>query len=147
MGHYGSNEHFLEDLACEHKNYAYLGQYEISKLFNVLFTVGLHNFFQKSSFHNLKAVVLHPGIVDTNIASDFCLTKYVKCCFCCFFTNSENGAQTNLHLSRIPFEEVKSGEYYHSDSTHREMDKRGRNMELVDKLWRISEEAYGIKFD
>ena len=78
--------------------------------------------------HNLKTVVLHPGIVQTNITSGHCLEKYVKCLGCCFFTNSKNGAKTSLHLCRIPFEEIKSGEYYDSDTKHKEMDKRGRNI-------------------
>ena len=66
---------------------------------------------------------------------------------CCTLKKSDSGASTSLYLSRLPFSELRSGEYYDDDNSHKEMDKKGRDMALVDKLWQMSGKAYGIKFD
>ena len=47
-----------------------MSQYAISKLYNVLFTVGLNNLINKNSLNNVKTASLHPGYVLTNFGSD-----------------------------------------------------------------------------
>ena len=41
--HYDAKDNFLEDMNCENSSYGSLGQYFISKMLNVIFTLGLHN--------------------------------------------------------------------------------------------------------
>ena len=146
MAHYYSTENFLDDLACD-KKYDSWDQYNNSKFMNVLFASGLNNLFQEKNIQNLKSASLHPGIVSTGFGSENCLVKVFRCCLCCIVKQSEGGSASTLHVCRIPFEELKSGEYYDDDTKHKEMDKKGRDQELVKKLWQISEKAYGIKFD
>ena len=59
---------------------------------------------------------------------------------------NEEGARTQIYLCNADFGEIRNGEYYNDDTRWKEMDKRGRNMEDVEKLWKMSEEVYGIKF-
>ena len=61
--------------------------------------------------------------------------------------DASTGARTSLYLSRVPFQKIKSGEYYDDDTTHKEMLKDCRKLEHVNKLWALSEKIYGIKFD
>ena len=37
--------------------------------------------------------------------------------------------------------------FYDDDHSEKEMDRKGRDMTLMDKPWQIREKAYGIKFD
>ena len=129
--------------------------YSRSKLFNVLFTVGLNDYFKDHGLKHMKTASLHPGTVDTGFgnqaAESSCCFACVFSCFknclgVCCFKNQAEGAQTSLHLCRIPFEELRSGEYYDCDTRHKEMDERGRVKANVTGLWKKSEEAYGIKF-
>ena len=146
IAHYYSHDNFLDDLACD-KKFDTWDQYNSSKLLNVLFAVGLNNLFKEKNIQNVKSASLHPGIVSTGFGTDSLAVKFLRCCCCCMVVESQGGATSTLHVCRIPYEEVKSGEYYDDDSSHKEMDKKGRDQELVKKLWQISEKAYGIKFD
>ena len=70
--HYSSKNDFLEDMTYE-KNWNNLDAYANSKMFNVLFTVGLNNLFKIKNIENIKTASLHPGIVATNFGNGFCL--------------------------------------------------------------------------
>jgi hypothetical protein len=89
---------------------------------------------------------LHPGSVDTGFGSEFSCLSCLKVLFCCCFKNSENGARTSLYLSRIPFQELRNGEYYDSDTSIVEMNPLGNDKRAVDGLWAVSEKAFGIEF-
>jgi NAD(P)-dependent dehydrogenase (short-subunit alcohol dehydrogenase family) len=62
MAHLHTSRPTYEDLGCE-GNFSSLEQYSKSKLANVQFTVGLADKLTK--YPNIKAMSLHPGIVDT----------------------------------------------------------------------------------
>ena len=138
------------DLPCD-KKFHPSDMYANSKLMNVLFAVGLKNLFQEKNIQNIKSASLHPGIVDTEFGLDDCFLRSMRCffrfCCCCIQRQSEGGAESTLHVSRIPFEQLKSGEYYDDDCRLTEMDKKGRDQNLVKRLWEISEKVYGVKFD
>ena len=106
--HFSGEVSSLDDLACE-KGYSGFGVYCNSKTFNVLFTVGLNNMLQAKNLKHIKTASLHPGIVETSFGGDSCLIKFFRCCFCCCVVDSADGAKTSLHLSRIHFEEIRSG--------------------------------------
>lgn len=113
MAHYRTPDNFLEDLECRNKKYDNFEQYSISKLFNVLFTVGLNDLLQKKGIKNVKTASVHPGAVDTGFANmtlqeNGCL-RCLKSCFLCCFKSQEEGATTSIYLCRVPFSEIASG--------------------------------------
>ena len=57
----------MNDFACDQRKFSSLVQYSASKLFNVLFSVGIENFLAKKSLNNVKAVSVHPGVIETDI--------------------------------------------------------------------------------
>ena len=60
--HFHTSQSTYEDLKCE-RGFSSLEQYSKSKLANVQFTVALAD--KLSKYPNIKAMCLHPGIVDT----------------------------------------------------------------------------------
>ena len=42
-------------------------------------------------------------------------------------------------LFQMPFSKLRSGESYDDDNSQKEMNKKGRDMVLIDKLWEMSE--------
>ncbi len=120
-------------------NFSSLGYYSKSKLANAQFTVGLAE--RVTKYPNIKVMCLHPGIVDSDFATrtPFCsLLGIFKCLCCCFYTDTETGARTSLFLSRENFANLRSGEYYDSDTTLTEMNALGKNREYVERLWKTS---------
>jgi len=77
-----------------------------------LFTVGLNNLINKKGLNKIKTASLHPGLVETNIGNDQLLTKVIRVLCCCLVEQPDVGARTSLYLSRVPFGDFKSGEYY-----------------------------------
>ena len=89
-------------------------------------------FLKKKNIQNVKSASLHPGIVSTGFGTDSLAVKFLRCCCCCMVVESQGGATRTLHVCRIPYEEVKSGEYYDDDSSHKEMDKNNGIMYQFD---------------
>lgn len=58
-------------------------QYNISKLFNVLFTVGLNNLINKNGLSKIKTASLHPGTIATNFGESNGLISCLKPLCCC----------------------------------------------------------------
>lgn len=86
-----------------------MNQYATSKLYNVLFTRGLNDLIIRHKIKNMKTAALHPGVVDSGFYQSSNLLKCFSCCCGCFMINNEEGARTSLHLSRIPFADLRSG--------------------------------------
>jgi len=61
--------------------------------------------------------------------------------------DNERGAMTNLYLSRVEFNKLKSGAYYDDDTSILEMNPIAQDRTECQKLWEASEKVYGIKFD
>jgi NAD(P)-dependent dehydrogenase (short-subunit alcohol dehydrogenase family) len=128
-------------------DFSSVGNYSKSKLANVQFTVGLAD--RVTKYPNIKVMSLHPGIVDSDFASrtPFCsLIGIFKCLCCCCYINTETGARTSLFLSRENFANLRSGEFYDSDTTLGNMNPLGRNREHVERLWKTSEQLFKIEF-
>lgn len=85
--HYHAPNSFLEDIECKNKGFSQWEQYNISKLFNVLFTSGINDIITKKNLTHIKTAALHPGFVDTNLTEQNNLLKFAKCCFCCMVIN------------------------------------------------------------
>ena len=102
MGHYMGELSGLDDLACD-KGYGKLQVYSNSKMFNVMFTLGLSKRLEEKGIKTVKTASLHPGAVETNLAGTDCLISFLRCFCCCCFVDTTKGARTNIYLSQIPF--------------------------------------------
>lgn len=84
-----------------------MGQYQISKLFNVVFTVGLNELFKKNNLKNIKTASVHPGVVDTGFGNltlqESGCFRCLRACFSCCMRTQEAGATTSVYLCRVPF--------------------------------------------
>ncbi|TGL58757.1 SDR family oxidoreductase [Leptospira sarikeiensis] len=100
----------LEDLE-KAKNFAWMGAYSDSKLYNVFFAQDLAETLQGT---NVTANVLHPGVVNTELVRD--LNGPAKLIFGAFknlfFISPEKGAQTSIYLADAPGLENTSGKYF-----------------------------------
>lgn len=126
-------------------DFSSLGNYSKSKLANVHFTVGLAE--RISKYPHIKIMCLHPGIVDSDFAArtPCCsLLGFFKCICCCLYVDTQSGATTSLFLARENYANLRSGEYYHSDTTLGNMNPLGRNREQVERLWKVSEQLFKI---
>lgn len=72
--------------------------------------------------------------------------KFFRCFCCCCMVDNEEGARTNLFLSRVEFSQFKSGAYYDDDTSIVEMNPLAQDRGEVEKLWKASEKMYGIIF-
>lgn len=59
--------------------------------------------------------------------------------------SAKEGAQTTLHLVYEDESKLKKGEYY-ADCTVGWSTQISKDMEAAERLWRISEETWGVKF-
>ena len=109
--------------------------YSFEKTFILYGTFYLKNVFEEKNL-NLKIASVHPGVVNTNFMRfledypffNFCF----KICylFFVFFTkNPIQGAQTQLFLSYIDYNELINGGYY-SDCKLKNVSKIAKNKEL-----------------
>jgi len=110
-----------------------------------MFSVSLAD--KLSNRPNMKAMSLHPGVVASDFYSGSCMMKFFRCCCCCMMVDNERGAMTNLYLSRVEFNKLKSGAYYDDDTSILEMNPIAQDRTECQKLWEASEKVYGIKFD
>ena len=92
--------------------------YFTSKLMIIYFTQYLSSFFEKTK-KNIKVAAVHPGIVNTNFVRFLENYKIINFIFnllqplwIFFSKTTEEGAQTQLYLSYLPYNEILSGSYY-----------------------------------
>lgn len=144
MIHFRPSEPLTDDPECRN-GWSSFDSYGKSKLANVMFTVSLADKFLNRP--NIKAMSLHPGVVASDFYSGSCIMKFFRCCCCCMMVDNERGAMTNLYLSRVEFEKLKSGAYYDDDTTILEMNPVAQDRTQCQRLWEASEKLYGIKFN
>lgn len=136
------------------KGYSPLGAYGRSKLENLLFTYGLQDFFSKNKL-DIKAVVAHPGVSDTNLFSKIggeFLQKLFKPLMKLVVQPAEMGALPQLRASVDS--EAKGGEYFGPDGfvemkgypVQVHPNKHARNAGDIQKLWEVSEKITGVRF-
>ena len=101
-----------------------------------MFTTALADSLTK--YKNIKTVSLHPGIVDSEFGTGLTGFSFFRCICCCVFVNNERGARTSLFVSRIPFEQLQSGAYYHSDTSIKEVNRLANDRNETKKLWEYS---------
>ena len=132
------------DWKKSHTKYDAMHRYGCSKLANVLFTVGLADFFNKKNWQ-VKAVSLHPGVVRTDFFRDLkgCMKVFISIFKPLLWTTWE-GSQTSLFLILSPWSMLKSGEYY-SRCKVATMNSRGRREAYWKKFWNVSKQEMKFK--
>ena len=123
-----------------------------SKIANILFTRELQARMKNTGKQGF-ALSLHPGVIPTEInrermskAGNIALKVVLFPLFFIFCKNSWQGAQTTLYLTLESNEKLEGGEYY-KDCKRADSSDFSTNMENARRLWKVSEEILGIKFN
>ncbi|KAL7673520.1 hypothetical protein ACOME3_008375 [Neoechinorhynchus agilis] len=122
--------------------------YGNAKLYNILFTNGL---VKKLKGTNVTANSLHPGAVRSNFAyeleskSSFWnrVMMFVRPIMKPFQKNSEEGAQTSIHLAICPELSKVTGKYF-SDCKETNPSSAATNEHSIDELWTKSMNYCGL---
>ncbi|XP_063834832.1 retinol dehydrogenase 11-like [Ostrinia nubilalis] len=107
-------------------------RYSNSKMYNILWAKALAKRLPKG----VTANALHPGVVKTEIFNVLSIKvrNIVLWVIGTFFKNSEEGAQTTIHLCVAPSLEGVSGEYF-EDCRMSAANRVTNDEKLVDKVW------------
>ncbi|KAL4503219.1 hypothetical protein ABPG72_000825 [Tetrahymena utriculariae] len=101
------------------KKYEHIKTYFSSKYFLTLYTLYLNEQYQDSL--NLKAVAIHPGVVDTEITRNLSssikiiniiLNSFLRYMYTFFIKTPIEGAQSTLHTALANFNNLAGGKYY-----------------------------------
>lgn len=117
--------------------------YADCKIMNIYFTQYLSEKCEKYYPH-IKCVSLHPGPVKTNFARFLDKNESAKKMFekygVFLVKTTEQGAQTHLYLSYLPFEKLQPGAYY-VDCQTALISKRAKNKKIRDAIikWSLKE--------
>lgn len=125
-----------DDLQLE-RNYSARKAYGNSKLFNIMFT---HQLNEELKDKEITTYCLHPGVVNTKIASKsdslfatlFNLGRL-------FMISPEKGAETILYLCKESGIEKYSGRYFIKSKLAKPSNKVATDNALCKELWEISE--------
>ena len=123
----------LDDLEGSERFRSYQA-YGQSKLCNILFTRKLA---EKFSGTGITANCFHPGVVKTNLFSDFPLAGLLEMIAGLFMISPEKGAETLVYLADSEEVDGVSGEYFVKKRVKRP-NKAARDSENADRLWEIS---------
>jgi NAD(P)-dependent dehydrogenase (short-subunit alcohol dehydrogenase family) len=136
------------------KGYSPMAAYGRSKLENLLFTFELQRFFDANKL-DIKAVVAHPGVSDTNLFSNIggkFLQTLLKPLFSLFIQPASMGVLPELRASVEP--NIKGAEYF-GPAGNSEMkgypvivkpNIAAQNTEDALKLWQVSESLTQVYF-
>ena len=97
-----------------------MGLYSITKLLILLFSKYLAKYCENNkNYSHIKVVCCHPGVCNTNFMNCYAgfpwLYYLIKILYPLFFyicKTVEDGAQTQLYLSYVNYEELNNGKYY-----------------------------------
>lgn len=117
--------------------------YYNTKLLMLFFTQFLKEKLEKEK-RNIKAVCLHPGVVNTpfmDFTQDYFLLnllfKIFNPIWRCFSKTIEEGAQTQLYLSYLDYNQLSAGAYYVDCKIGKKVYK-SKNKELQDKVMSLT---------
>ena len=125
------------------------GAYGQSKLANLLFTYELQRRLEKANLDTI-AVAVHPGWTVTNLQKHWLLLRILNPIL---GQKAQKGALPSLYAATAP--EVKGGDYYGPSGLQElrgypkkvQSSKLSHDEELAIKLWEISEELTGVKYN
>lgn len=129
------------------KKYSAWGQYSMSKLANVLFTVELARRYKDKQ---ITVVALHPGVIQSELwrytdNQSGIINSLTRCFIRRFGKNSKQGAQSTIYCAINEDIPKKSGFYFNDDTKVKVASKDGRNLELAAQLWDVSAKLVGIQ--
>lgn len=143
----------LDDINLE-KSYDPWNAYEQSKICNILFTLSLNKRLQGSK---VSVNALHPGIIRTEISRYYqeaynwpswlfgIIKIFMKPFELWFLKSSKQGAETSIYCCVDERLDSVSGKYF-SDCSERPILKEMLDENVQERLWEISEEFVGLKF-
>jgi WW domain-containing oxidoreductase len=128
----------LDNLSGE-QGYSAWRAYGQAKLANLLFAVDLARRFNSS---NRTANAIHPGVIRTNLGRHMNAAARIGLAIAgpLFFKSVGQGAATSCFVAVHPAAAEITGEYL-ADCNIARSSARGRDTELAEKLWSISEEV------
>ncbi|XP_053458406.1 retinol dehydrogenase 12 isoform X2 [Nycticebus coucang] len=139
--HHVGKIHFY-DLHGE-KHYSRGFAYCHSKLANILFTRELA---KKLKGTGVTTYAVHPGIVRSELVRHSFLLCLLLRLFSPFVKTVREGAQTSLHCALAEGLEPLSGKYF-SDCKRTWVSPRARDNKTAERLWNVSCELLGIKWE
>ena len=126
--HYGAKRIDFDAQLRPTKTFAGLGEYQVSKLCNVLFTQELARRVPASE---VASFAVHPGVVASNIWQK--VPWPIRPIALRFMTSVEDGATTSLHCATAPGLEIHSGSYFEKSRLREASD--AATPELAAELW------------
>jgi len=152
LAHKGGKIYFSNLNFADGKGYSPLKAYSQSKLANLLFSLGLQTYFEKSKI-DCKVMTAHPGVSDTNLFNNSAWVKSVKPLFSGVFQPASMGALPELRAATDPT--AKSGDFFGPDGIMEikgypvlvKATKAACNAESARQLWEISEKLTKVKFE
>jgi NAD(P)-dependent dehydrogenase (short-subunit alcohol dehydrogenase family) len=144
---------YFDDLNWN-KKYSKWFAYGQSKLANLLFTSQLDHLFKKSQ-KNLKAIAAHPGYSDTNLQANSSRgekTPAMKIANKIMAQSAEQGSWPQLFgaTQDIPGNSFVGPNGFGEMKGYPKLVNRSKaamDMETAAKLWRVSEDLTGVKFN
>jgi NAD(P)-dependent dehydrogenase (short-subunit alcohol dehydrogenase family) len=116
-----------------------LGEYNVSKLANVLFTRELA---RRLAGTGVTVYATHPGQVMTNIWNRF--PAPIRKLVTRGFITAEQGAVSTIHAAASPDVAAQSGLYYDQYGKEKRVSRLAQNDDLAKELWTRSAEWTGI---
>ena len=142
VSHYQVKNRFPWDkLQKPTKSFAGLGDYAVSKLANVLFTVELAN---KLAGTGVTTYAVHPGTVATDVWRGvpnplrWAMKKAMR------MLTPEQGAVSMLRAATDPALANDTGKFYWLDGSERKPSRLARDADLARELWNRSAEWVGL---
>ncbi len=131
----------FEDINLK-SGYSSIKSYSQSKLANILFTYELAR-----RLINTQTTVncLHPGVVRTNFGMGLNgIFKFIILIMRPFMRSSEKGAETLVWLATSPDVATITGKYF-SDKKEIKSNEISYDLDVADRLWKLSEVMTGLK--
>lgn len=129
----------FDDLALE-RGYGRMSAYGRSKLANLLFTLELQRRAEKAGA-DLVSAASHPGMTATNIVK----VGPLKPLMALFMRSPAAGAVPSLYAATSP--EIRGGEFVGPRTRLLTPSKTARSGEFAARLWEVSTELTGVRFE
>ncbi|QFY10792.1 SDR family NAD(P)-dependent oxidoreductase [Nonomuraea phyllanthi] len=129
----------FDDLGLE-RRYGGMAAYARSKLANLLFTLELQR-RAKQAGADLTSVATHPGMTATNIFKVRLLLPLIRL----FLKPPEAGARSSLYAATSP--DIRGGEFVGPRLQLLTPSARARSEEVARRLWDVSTELTGVRFE
>ncbi|SDL03762.1 oxidoreductase [Nonomuraea jiangxiensis] len=129
----------FDDLGLE-RGYGKMSSYGRSKLANLLFTFELQRRARRAGA-DLTSAATHPGVTATNFFTVGPLQPLVKV----FLKSAAAGAVSSLYAATSP--DIRGGEFIGPRLQRMTPSAEARSEEVAGRLWEVSTELTGVRFE